>query len=77
MLESNEMKAHLEGQLGGVGEFVTLKEPAGGVLEHRGRDAVNQIYDPLLQGLIWLSFQYSLLKHNAEGLNMRSTKAEH
>lgn len=43
MLESNEMKAHLEGQLGCVGEFVTLKETAGGVLEYRGRDAVNQI----------------------------------
>lgn len=77
MFESNEMKVHLEGQLGGVGEFVTLEEPAGGVLEHRGRDAVNQIYDPLLQGLIWLGFQYGLLKHNAEGLDRRSTKAEH
>lgn len=38
-----EVEAHLEGQLGGVGEFVTLKEPAGGVLEHQRRDAVDQI----------------------------------
>lgn len=36
-------EAHLEGQLGGVSEFVTLEEPAGGVLEHQRRDAVDQI----------------------------------
>ncbi len=51
-----EAEAHLEGQLRGVGEFVTLEEPAGGVLEHQRRDAVDQIQDPLFQGLVQVGF---------------------
>lgn len=39
-LESSSTHFYLKGELGKVGQLITLEEPAGGVLVHREGDAV-------------------------------------
>lgn len=39
-LEISSIHFYLKGELGKVGQLITLKEPTGGVLVHREGDAV-------------------------------------
>lgn len=39
-LETTSIPFYLKGELGEVGQLITLEEPAGGVLVHREGDAV-------------------------------------
>lgn len=59
---------YLEGELGKVGQLITLEEPPGGVLAHREGDAVYQVGHPVLELLIRSRLFHSLLEDNAEGL---------
>ena len=49
-------------------DLVSLEQSPGGVHEHGVRDAVDQVYNTLLDFLCWLSSINGLLKHHVVGL---------
>ncbi len=63
-----EFRTHLEGDLRGESELVTLKQPSGGVHEHRVRDAVDQVGHSLLHVLGGLGTLNGLVEHNTKCL---------
>lgn len=67
-LEASPVYFYLKGELGKVGQLITLKEPAGGVLVHREGDAVCEVGHPLLEALTGSRLLHSLLEDGAEGL---------
>lgn len=60
--------AYLEGNLCCVGQFITLKQPPGCVLEHREGDAVYEVQHSHLEALIRRCPLNGFLEHNAECL---------
>lgn len=50
-LETSSIHFYLKGELGKVGQLVTLEEPTGGVLVHGEGDAVYQVGHSLPQAL--------------------------
>lgn len=64
-------KVYLEGNLSGVGQFITFKEPPGCVLEHGEGDAVDEVQHMHGQALVWGCPLDGFLKHDAERLRGR------
>ena len=65
---------YLEGNLSGVGQFITLKQPPGCVLEHREGNAVDEVQHTHCEALIWRCPLNGFLKHDAERLGGETQK---
>lgn len=65
---------YLEGNLSGVGQFITLEQPPGCVLEHGEGDAVDEVQQALGEALVRRCPLNGFVKHNAERLGGETEK---
>lgn len=67
---------YLECDLSSVGQFITLKQPSGRVLEHGEGNAVNEVQHSHFEVLIWRCPLHGFLEHNPECLGEETERPQ-